>query len=89
MEKLTLEEVINLYGDYELKFNSYYKYSFWFEYKDENIRIKWSIWGCSEDIYRLEVDNDMKILVKNFEDELNELIIEDNWRKVFEWYDLW
>ncbi|MCW7076413.1 MAG: hypothetical protein OCU18_03865 [Candidatus Syntrophoarchaeum sp.] len=49
---MTYEEFIEKYGEEEVKFVSYYKYSFTFE--NEKLAV-----GCGEshhDIYKLEVD---------------------------------
>jgi hypothetical protein len=56
MIKLTKEQFIEKYGDIEMYFQEYYKYSFTFKGTTPNGEIiRVSIGGGSDDIYRLEV----------------------------------
>jgi hypothetical protein len=56
MITLTKEQFIEKYGDVEMHFTSYYKYTFSFEGKTPNGEtIKASVGGSADDIYRFEV----------------------------------
>jgi hypothetical protein len=48
--------IFKRFENYELLFNSYYKYSFFFKYKDENIEINGHYGGDPSDIYKYDVD---------------------------------
>lgn len=68
---LTNDEAIELYGDVELKFSSYYKYVFMFVgFAEDGARICVTYGGDADDIYRYDVDADETL---KFEDP-------DNWR---------
>ena len=58
---LSQEELLSQYGDAELKFSSYYKYSFTFTGQMVDIKINATIGGSSDDIYRLDVYADQKM----------------------------
>jgi len=51
---MTYEEFIEKYGEEEIKFSSYYKYSFTF--KNEKLAVGYG--GDHDDIYRLEVNTE-------------------------------
>lgn len=56
MITLTKEQFIEKYGDIEMYFQGYYKYSFTFKGTTPNGEVIYvSIGGSSDDIYRLEV----------------------------------
>lgn len=53
---MTKEEFMAKYGDIEVKFSSYYKFSFVFSgVLDNGNKISVEVGGNSDDIYRLEV----------------------------------
>ena len=85
--KYTSEEIIKKFGDIELSFNSYYKYSFTYSYKNENIEIYGSFGGCSDDIYRYDCSSDKKVKVSDYSNELHSLTIKENDEVVFEYDD--
>lgn len=84
---MTKKEVIKKYGELDLKFSGYYKYSFTYEYNDKKLSIIGNFGGCSEDMYRKSVGRDDKIKVKDFEDELHSLVITENNKEIFEYND--
>jgi hypothetical protein len=85
---LTKEQVIEKYGDIELPFSRYYKYSFSYATTlDDGTVIYGSYGGCSDDIYRHQVLKDDVIIVKYFEDYLNMLTIRKDHETLFEYYD--
>lgn len=62
---MTEEEVIELLSNAYIKFNYYYKYTFYFtgEVPGTDIKIECSYGGDSHDIYRFEVNTDsIKVL---------------------------
>jgi len=85
--KYTQEEVIEKFGEIELSFEDYYKYSFGFNYKNEILDIHGSFGGDSNDIYRYNVSFDKKVRIKDFAIELNYLRIIENGEIVFEYSD--
>lgn len=70
---MTIEELIEKYGDVELKFDSYYKYRFTFSGKAPDGKIiSWTYGGNSSDIYKYSVTRDgIKTLNKIFDDPLS------------------
>jgi hypothetical protein len=85
---LTKEQVIEKYGDIELPFSSYYKYSFSYSTTlDDGTVIYGSYGGCPDDIYRHQVLKDDVITVKYFEDYLNTLTIKKDHEILFKYYD--
>lgn len=85
--QLTKEEVLEKYGDIELAFSYYYKYSFTYKYENDDLVIIGS-WGCSsDDVYRYEVTPDSKELVRNFEGNLHSLTITKNKEVIFSYSD--
>jgi hypothetical protein len=54
--KLTLEQFISKYGETEMHFHSYYKYSFSYTGKTpDGLTVNMSYGGSSDDVYRYEV----------------------------------
>ena len=84
---LTQEEVLELYGHIELRFDHYYKYSFQYLYEDDEVTISGSLGGDSDDIYKTRIDADDTCFVEDFEDELNYLSIRVNGMEVFLYRD--
>jgi len=85
--KYTKEEIIEKFGEIELSFSSYYKYSFNYSYKDEVIDIYGFFGGGSDYIYRYDCSPDKKVKVKDYGNELMELVIKENGEVVFEYSD--
>lgn len=64
--EVSREEFERLYGDVEVEFSHYYKYSFTFCGRtDEGDRLSLLVGGCADDIYRLDVEADRKVKVKD------------------------
>jgi len=66
--EISREEFNKLYGDVEVVFNSYFKYTF--EYRGETKDFKVvsiSFGGCADDIYREAVEAGEKVKVKDIE----------------------
>lgn len=86
---LTKEEVVKKFGDVELKFCRYYKYSFYYKCFELTgmYRFEASFGGSSEDIYKSEVTPQEAIKVSSFEWEFSDLKIYDGEELVFEWED--
>ena len=61
--KITYDEMIELYGDVEVVFSSYYKFSF--NYRNEEKHITVTVGGMADDIYRFEVGADTKYKIKD------------------------
>lgn len=62
--ELTDEQVFETYGNAELTFDEYYKYSFSYKGKAEDgAEIYASYGGCADDIYRHTVKNNDKQLL--------------------------
>lgn len=62
---MTKEEIISKYGDVQLTFASYYKYSFAYEGKAEDGSvISASVGGNSDEIYRYSVSRDSTTTLK-------------------------
>lgn len=56
--KITIDEVVKRYKDTELKFSSYYKFSFTFiGVAEDGVKIVATIGGDSSNIYREEIFN--------------------------------
>jgi hypothetical protein len=65
--QITKQEFDDLYGDVEVEFTSYYKYSFTFAGDaPDGTRIALSIGGCADEIYRLDVSAGVKVKVREF-----------------------
>lgn len=86
-KECTHEEIIEKYGEVELSFSSYYKYSFTFSYKRDDVEITGSVGGDSDGIYRYELRWDTKKKVKDYRDELNWLSIKEKGEEVFRYTD--
>jgi hypothetical protein len=66
--EITKKEFDERYGNVEVEFASYYKYSFGFRGKtDTGLDVYLSVGGCADDIYRMEVVAGEKIKVKELE----------------------
>ena len=57
-DRLSKKQVNEMFGDAELRFTSYYKYSFSFHGDYGGYSIVTGMGGSGDDIYRLEVDNE-------------------------------
>ena len=67
MTQITKKEFDELYGDVEVEFVSYYKYSFTFAGDAPNgDRVVLSIGGSADDIYRMDVAAGVKEKVREF-----------------------
>lgn len=67
-EPFSRDAILAKYGDVELFFTSYYKYSFGFEgVADDGLKIYMSIGGDSGDIYRFSVSRDEPKKLKDME----------------------
>ena len=84
MEK---EELIKKYGDVELTFYSYYKYSFNYTAKVGEINFYGYFGGDSSEIYKYRVEPGRKVKVKDYENELHSLTISDGEKEIFSYYD--
>lgn len=55
-KKLSKEEMLAKYGDVELSFRRYWKFTFYYDGKSpDGIQINVGVGGFAEDIYRMEV----------------------------------
>jgi hypothetical protein len=64
MKKLTEEQFNDVYGESEVVFAHYYKYSFLFVGELEGKSINIMVGGNSDDIYRFDVEPNKKYKVK-------------------------
>lgn len=87
MEKITKEELIQKYGEVELKFEYYYKYCFNFKAELENMVFNGTVGGNSDDIYRYELSFDEVVKVKDFEMKLNALTVKNTDGELFAYDD--
>lgn len=90
---MKVTEVVGKYGDVELKFYSYYKYTFRFVgIAPDGKKIIWDYGGDSADIYKYLVTRDgVKTLNKIFDDlsyadEEYQVIITDNGYEILSTY---
>lgn len=63
--QLTEEEFQEKYGEVEVKFSSYYKFTFVFRGYFEGKLVQVNVGGGSEDIYRLDVKADEPVKVNS------------------------
>jgi hypothetical protein len=64
--EITKKEFDELYGDVEVEFTTYWKYSFAFEGKTESgDEVYLSVGGCADDIYRMDVTAGEKVKVRD------------------------
>ena len=82
-EKLTIEEVTELLEGATVKFSSYYKYSFSFVGKHNDLEIYCSFGGNHDDIYREEVIAGEEKNVLPFEDYWDYVIITRDGEEIF------
>ena len=82
------KEMLEKFGNVEMVFSSYYKYTFYFKNNGicGNYRFESSYGGISEDIYRCEINNN-PIMLKGYEEEFMTLKIYDGNEVIFEWDD--
>jgi len=74
---MTLEQVNEKFKDTKIKFNSYYKYTFYFSgVTEDGYQVLCSFGGDSDDIYRFDVDtNELSFSNTN---EWNSVTIKDS-----------
>ena len=66
--EISREEFNELYGDVEVVFNSYYKYTFTFRGETKDFKVvSISYGGCADDIYRESVEAGEKVKVRDIE----------------------
>lgn len=85
IKKLTLEDVVNKYGDCKVKFSSYYKYNFTFKGKFGDLVILARYGGDSGDIYKFDVDVDREEIIKYL--DANWITISKDNKVIEEYYD--
>lgn len=61
--KLTYDEMIEKYGDVEVVFSSYYKFSFTFRNETKHISV--TVGGMADDVYKFEVGSDVKVKIED------------------------
>lgn len=84
---MTNAEFEELYGDVEVTFSSYYKYSFTFVgVAPDGTAIAVTYGGCGDDIYRYEVCNNQKCKVGSVS-EWNYIAASKDGAEVFSYYD--
>jgi hypothetical protein len=89
MEKLTEQEVTELYGNVRLKFKSYYKYSFTFgAVASDGALITARYGGNSDGIYRYELDAEIEVVLgEDFKSNWHGVSIYREGEEVFDWSD--
>jgi hypothetical protein len=85
VEKMTRKEFIEKYGDVDVKFNSYYKYTFTYEGEIDDIQIFVDYGGNADEIYRLDVDCESIEKVKDI-DPYAGIAVKDG-KTIFKFYD--
>lgn len=84
---MTKAEFLTLYGDIEVAFESYYKYSFSFKgTTPEGYTILVSVGGSAEDIYRLEVGTEKKS-IKTLDPSSGDVYVSNNNIPIHSFYD--
>ena len=78
----TQEEVIEKFGDVKMKFDHYYKFTFYFNGEKDEYVFEGSFGGDSGDIYRTEVSATDIICVSEFEDSCNHFTVRDKKRTI-------
>lgn len=69
---MTHEEMLEKYGDAEVEFVSYYKYSFHFEGKlSDGSIISCFVGGDSDDVYRFNVTAGKKVQIRKLDAPVN------------------
>ena len=85
---LTNEEVINKYSKVQLKFSSYYKYSFSFKgMAPDGVEILASYGGNAGDIYRYRVESNTQETLENFPEKFMYVLIKKDNQDIFEYRD--
>lgn len=70
------KKFIEEYGDQEVVFSHYFKYVFNFSGETDKIKFMLSIGGDSDEIYRLEVSNNVPVLLSSFDiDEIQDIYV--------------
>lgn len=62
---MTKEQMLEKYGEVEVSFDSYYKYTFYFTGEHEGKTIDVSVGGDSDDIYKFNVSRNAKYKIKD------------------------
>ena len=66
--EITRKEFNELYGNVEVVFNSYYKYTFEFRGQTDDFKtVSISFGGCADDIYKEQIEAGEKVKVKDIE----------------------
>lgn len=86
MITLTKNEMLQKYGDVELKFNYYYKYNFGFVANlGDNKTVNVNVGGSAEQIYTLDVDADEVYILSNL--TIHSLELYENGIQIEEYFD--
>lgn len=83
---ISRKEFIEKYGDVEVKFSRYYKYTFSFSGKTEdgaNIHVSYG--GNHDDIYRFGVEADLPVKIKDMDPHAG--VVERNGEQEDEFYE--
>lgn len=84
---MTKAEFLQMYGDIEVSFESYYKYSFTFRgVTSEGHVVVVSVGDSADDIYRLEVGTEKKS-VKSLDPSSGQVYISGNPDPIHSFYD--
>ena len=67
MTQLTQKQFIEQYGEVQVIFTRYYKYSFFFEGEIENKLIRLIVGGSSDDIYRFWIESNKRYKVSELD----------------------
>lgn len=88
--QMTLQKLLEEYGDVEVTFSHYYKYTFHFSGKTDGGRVvNVSIGGGSEDIYRMEVCNNETVKLAKIYGIHSVEVYDENGNCVAEYNDHW
>lgn len=86
MITLTKNEMLQKYGDVELKFNYYYKFVFIFVADlGDNKKISVNVGGSSDEIYKLDVDAEEVYLLSNL--SIHALEVYENGIQIEEYFE--
>lgn len=80
--KLDREDVLDIFKGEELKFDHYYKYTFYFKGEKDGYKITASVGGRDGDIYRMSISHDETKTFEKFKD-WNFVSVEKDDEKVF------
>ena len=85
--EISRTEFNELYGDVEVEFNSYYKYTFEFRGETKTFEpVSISFGGCSDEIYKESIEAGEKVKVRDIEGKYATVYTDDTCTEVVHSY---